>query len=118
MAVDPYAKALASPSKSVWPGCGDGRCMPCGRVHDFGSSGRASIRCWRNHQMGCPQPHPEPEHEWRKGRCSRCMRRARWLATDGRVFRTVAEAHRAGVRRCELTREQQAKESERLLAGM
>ena len=62
-----YEQALAKPSRTIWPGCGDGRRKPCGRVHDFGYStyGPNGTRpwvhnfcCWQNHEHGCPSPIP------------------------------------------------------------
>lgn len=56
----------------VWPGCGgEGRCRPCGRIHDFGPG--LGLRCWENHHHGCPQPRPASAHDFnRAGRCRTC----------------------------------------------
>ena len=66
-----YKQALKSPSKRIWPGCGDGRKRPCGQVHDFSYSVYSGLhtqelvhdfRCAHNHHRGCPSPIP-PEEE-------------------------------------------------------
>lgn len=59
-----YAQALSGASRSVWPGCGDGRERWCGRVHDYRRTDwdgtiTHDFRCWRNSERGCPQPLPE-----------------------------------------------------------
>lgn len=73
-----YDEAMRRPSRRIWSGCGDGRCMPCGRIHDYywtDSTGKTvhDFRCWHNNNFGCPDPHPEPEHDWNlAGRCNVC----------------------------------------------
>lgn len=106
-----YAEALARPSRAVWPGCGDGRCRSCGRVHDFSYrtwTGQIAHRflCWQNHVHGCPQPIPEPAlHRWRNGYCAVCGAKEPWVAPDGRRYSTLEEARRHGWRRHQLVRE-------------
>ena len=66
-----YEQAMKRPSRKIWPGCGDGRRRPCGRIHDFsysvysGPNGQTTtvhdFRCAQNHFSGCPNPIPEPE---------------------------------------------------------
>ena len=104
-----YAQAMARPSREVWPGCGDGRCMPCGRVHDFGWSPSHGpwvprFQCSENFRNGCPQPHPEQQHEWNPSgmHCSRCGKKARWVAPDGSLHRNLKQAKSAGWKRREL----------------
>lgn len=68
-----YDQALRRPSRRIWPGCGDGRRRPCGRIHDFsrritsGPNGQTEtvhdFRCARNHRSGCPNPIPPEEGE-------------------------------------------------------
>lgn len=79
-----YAYAVATPSWSVWPGCGDGRCRPCGNVHDFSYSTSGGLiyhhrfHCLRHWNGGCPEPKPEPVHDLaRNGYCRVCHRRIR-----------------------------------------
>ena len=73
-----YEDAQRRGERDVWPGCGKlGRCMPCGRVHNFdyqlGGRWIDRYQCAKNHSFGCPQPHPEPTHDFnRVGRCTRC----------------------------------------------
>lgn len=74
-----YDDAQARGREDVWPGCGKlGRCMPCGRIHNFdyrfGDKYVDRYACAQNHQRGCPQPHPEPKHDWpaRGTTCRRC----------------------------------------------
>lgn len=78
-----YEQAEKNGGTDVWPGCGKlGRCMPCGRIHNFIYKSHVNgpmvddFRCARNQQMGCPHPKPEPEHKHRgtdkRGRCLRC----------------------------------------------
>ncbi len=61
-----YEQALKFPDKHIWPGCGDGRKMPCGTIHDFsypayyGGPVIHSFQCTENHYQGCPRPKPEP----------------------------------------------------------
>ena len=109
-----YSQAMAAPSRAIWPGCDDGRCMPCGRIHDFsrlGHGGRRNhgFRCARNHYQGCPTLIPEPEHDWdsgtRDGRCRKCGVRPRWRSPDGASHRSVFDARNAGWNREQLTRE-------------
>ncbi|KKK49001.1 hypothetical protein LCGC14_3139450, partial [marine sediment metagenome] len=65
--IQTYEQALKKPSEDIWPGCGDGRNMPCGTIHDFSYTAHAggplihSFQCTENHHNGCPQPHPEPK---------------------------------------------------------
>jgi len=80
--VDSYEKAVAKPSAIVWPGCGDGRCRTCGRVHDFRYSTAGGrfyyhhYHCWYNWMYGCPDPKPEPVHDLApNGYCRVCHRR-------------------------------------------
>lgn len=75
-----YEEAQARGREDVWPGCGKlGRCMPCGGIHNFdyrsGERWVNDFRCSRNHRAGCPQPHPEPEHDWHGTTCRRCKER-------------------------------------------
>lgn len=74
-----YDDAQKRGGSDVWPGCGSiGRCMPCGRVHNFDyrqfNEWVDRYACAQNHQRGCPQPKPEPKHDWpaRGTRCRRC----------------------------------------------
>jgi len=74
-----YDDAYRNGREDVWPGCGIlGRCMSCGRVHNFTYRADArriadDFRCWRNNEYGCPRPKPEPAHDLnRVGRCKRC----------------------------------------------
>ena len=73
-----YKDAQRRGGKDVWPGCGElGRCMPCNGIHNFdyisGDRWIDNYRCSQNHRTGCPQPKPEPKHDFnRQGRCSRC----------------------------------------------
>lgn len=65
-----YQDAWRRGGRDVWPGCGNGRCRPCGRIHDFGrdqysyqrNGARTSkwisrFQCRENSVNGCP---PEP----------------------------------------------------------
>lgn len=77
-----YDQAYHAPSRERWPGCLDGRCMPCGRLHDFswdghGDNGKRILihrfQCFQNYQNGCPQPKPVAVHEYdERGRCVKC----------------------------------------------
>lgn len=75
-----YEDANNHGENDVWPGCGrQGRCMPCGQIHDFGYSGSYSGKwihkfyCWANHEKGCPNPKLNPIHNFNdKGKCVRC----------------------------------------------
>lgn len=73
-----YDVALQHGASDVWPGCGrEGRCRPCGRIHDFsrrvGDRTVHDFMCLQNHEFGCPHPMPEPEHQLTKrGRCKVC----------------------------------------------
>ena len=63
-----YKQALKTPSRLVWPGCGDGRKRWCGSVHDFNytlSNGDLvhNFECRHNHFRGCPIPIPEPNFD-------------------------------------------------------
>jgi hypothetical protein len=114
---DPYAEAMKRASRTVWPGCIDGRCRPCGGLHNFSyvdSAGQAhdNVRCRINYQLGCPQPHPEPVHQWVGHRCSRCGRSAGWVALDGRIFSTISHAKANGLKRAQLRRESDPKPAE------
>jgi hypothetical protein len=106
-----YEQAYSRPSKTIWPGCGDGRCMPCGSVHDFCYSVYKGVvhrfRCSYNNRMGCPQPIPKQEHDWVNGRCSKCKRQAGWIGPDGVRYPRLWDAKRAGVQRKLLIREDQ-----------
>lgn len=57
-----YDDALRRGGRDVWPGCGNGRCRPCGQIHDFsywvGNKVVHSIQCLLNSQAGCPDPKP------------------------------------------------------------
>lgn len=62
-----YEQAWRHGDSDVWPGCGNGRCRPCGRIHDFGrmvQTGKYKrvwvprFQCHTNAMQGCPQPHP------------------------------------------------------------
>jgi len=108
-----YTQALAKPSRGVWSGCGDGRCRPCGRVHDFGRRPSYGdyihrFKCAQNHTSGCPQPKPEPEHSWSGNRCTVCGRAAQWVAPDGAKYRTLQAAAFRGFKRRDLKRESEA----------
>lgn len=109
-----YEDALSRPSSTVWPGCRDGRCMPCGRIHDFSYSAYCGpnrketvhrFRCWQNHTNGCPSDKPEPMHSYENSRCTQCGRTEPWVSPDGDKFTTLAEAKRAGFKRKQLVRE-------------
>lgn len=69
-----YDRVMArkGPQRDVWPGCGgQGRCRPCGRIHDFGPA--LGFRCVQNHQQGCPSPQPPADHDFnRAGNCRTC----------------------------------------------
>lgn len=77
-----YDAALRSKSSAVWPGCkGEGRCRPCGNVHDFqrtsyddkGAKRVHEYACLQNHEYGCPTPKPEATHDYnRAGNCRVC----------------------------------------------
>lgn len=108
-----YEEATRRASLKVWGGCGDGRCRPCGQVHDFSyrdGAGRTVHRfaCATNWRSGCPSPQPTPQHRWESGRCTGCGARPRWLAPDGSAHRTTAAARYAGWKRAQLRREDQA----------
>ncbi len=102
---------MSGDAARMWPGChGDGRCRPCGALHDFKrlptyGPVRHDVCCWQNHEHGCPQPHPDPVHTWDNGRCRQCHVRAQWIAPDGTRFHTIADARRARVPRSTLHRE-------------
>lgn len=102
-----YEQAQAKASTLVWPGCGDGRCMPCGRVHNFdfpvygGMQDR--FRCYINYTRGCPQPKKKPEHDWHNGKCKKCRVEQGW-GYHGKWYRTIASAKRAGIDRAVLAR--------------
>lgn len=112
-----YDQAARSRSPRVWPGCGGtGVCRPCGLIHDFGYQPSFGpyvhkFHCWQNHQLGCPYPTPPPQHSFADGRCDCCGQQERWIASDGRMFSTIREAKRAGVRRSDLHREGAAPQS-------
>ena len=91
-----YKQAAASASSTVWPGCkGQGACMPCGRLHDFGTANykgehQPDVRCWQNYLRGCPSPKPQAEHSPnRLQRCRRCR-------TDLRAVRQAEDRRDAG----------------------
>lgn len=82
-----YDDALRSRDPRIWMGCkGTGRCRPCGAIHDFrrrihdtkGVKYEADFRCLRNDARGCPDPQPEPEHDFgHAGYCRTCKIRRR-----------------------------------------
>lgn len=56
-----------------------GRCRPCGALHNLTdrsfeqSKPKSKVRCLRNHLKGCPDPKPEPNHDYsRVGKCRVC----------------------------------------------
>lgn len=106
-----YEQAYSKASY-IWA-CGDGRCMPCGRLHDFCYTTYASMnrmkivhrfRCWQNHEHGCPREKPKPKHKFVNGRCEICKAKEPWKAPNGEEFYTLDSAKRAGFKRSELTR--------------
>lgn len=106
-----YEQAKRDGGRDVWP-CGIvGRCMPCGRIHDFGGADalgqfRHDFRCWQNHERGCPAPKPEPRHEYigQSAQCCICGAKRGWLDGDGAWFPTIAVARKAKVQRNNLRR--------------
>jgi hypothetical protein len=76
-----YEQAMRRPSQEVWPGCGDGRCRPCGLIHNMdyrvGDQWNPNWVCVENHHRGCPSPKPEPQHDVQRGRCVKCKVRVR-----------------------------------------
>lgn len=107
--LDPYQLAHSKPSSKIWPGCGDGRCMPCGRIHDFGKRDhdgkwQSDMRCVRNHHSGCPVGElPKPVHDWGvTNRCGTCRRKARWIAPDGSAYGSMREALTKGWKKQDL----------------
>jgi len=109
-----YQDAYKNGKRDIWPGCGDGRCMPCGRIHDFDyaswdSNGNrvyiSNYSCWENYQHGCPREKPEPVHTFESGKCKVCGKRAMWMSPDGKYHRTIDIAKRKGWRRDQLVRQ-------------
>lgn len=52
-------------------------CRPCYHPHDFSYVRTDGVKvkrflCLTNYAKGCPTPLPEPNHIFKKGRCSRC----------------------------------------------
>jgi hypothetical protein len=101
-----YEDAQKRGDKDVWPGCGKlGRCMPCGRIHNFdyqtrlGGSWIDRYQCAQNHDRGCPQPHPEPKHDWHGTTCRRCKaKRPKLTSTMLHLLRRAAKAAEDGTR--------------------
>ena len=105
-----YEQAYAKGREDVWPGCGRiGLCMSCGSVHNFdykvGNFWSSNYCCSENYRNGCPNPKPEPKHEWsNQGKCKKCGEWRGWKAPDGKRYRTVEHAKANGWKRGSLIR--------------
>lgn len=98
-----YDDAQKRGGRDVWSCGAEGRCRPCGRIHDFGYAVNhgdrrwvAQFSCWHRHQLGCPREQPEPKHDWpaRGTRCRRCGARRPRLSSA--MLHLLGAAARAG----------------------
>ncbi len=91
--------------RELWPGCeGRGFCMQCGELVQLEDE---SWICgyWLVHGETCPEEKIQTRHRWHKNTCAICGTKRGWVTEDGRWFRSVREAKKAGVPRRLITPE-------------
>ncbi|MBW3017295.1 hypothetical protein KY316_02895 [Candidatus Woesearchaeota archaeon] len=91
--------------RQIFPGCGCGLCMPCGGEKGVEKDyyitqtvGNVDLSICRTHkENGCPDPIPEPRHNFNEeGICASCGYEPRYITDDGKLFSSIALARKAG----------------------